>query len=227
MKKSLVKTLVVSILATVVTTSVNAAAILVTTPLSIAFDSPDSTTLIWNIDGSAVSDFAFTKTTTTFERIDFTTNTAIGGGQQIVKGTAARQIQNIAFGTAVNGSGMFADTNVNPIITRTTGDTTSTDISSTVFGFTPDPITSPATSASGYMAFSFIGSTGLTQYGWAEISFTNGVSGGFNIQQWGYSNVAGESINVGEGTPVPEASTYALALGALVLGVAFVRRRRS
>ena len=82
----------------------------------------------------------------------------------------------------------------------------------------------------GYLGLRFLNeSTGVVNYGWVEVSSgTGGAFPGFpaSITRWAFENT-GLSINAGQTTAVPEpGTTAALAMGALSLGAAGVRRWR-
>jgi len=224
MKKSLSKALAVSCLLIGLTVSAQAAAILVTTPLTVAFNGSSSN--LWDVDGNGTPEFTFAVSlndaSSGFDRI-FSTPL---GTVNIRKNAAATQMFNVgASFTNIGNVGTYsADANPNNIVNRSIG-TGAVALSGTV---TPSGFAF-AFNTPGYLAFTFIGQSGSAQAAWAQITFSNaGVNGGFTINQWGYQTTAlsaGGTLNVLEGTPVPEPSTYALAFGALALGVVAIRRR--
>lgn len=237
MKKTVVQTLAAIGLVLSMSASAQAAAILVTTPLVVKFSDDtnplvgssstlsgvpgEGTVFAWNVDGFGSAEFTFIVSVNhnnSLDRIFMTTpaTTLINKGGNF----GTRQLFNVADGSVVDGSPSLSystDSNTANIISRTTSGTNLT-FSGTVVGFN--------TTNPGFIAFSFAGQNG-TQFGWAEISFSTGVDGGLTITQWGYETAANTPINVGDGSPVPEPSTYALGLGLLALGAAVIRRRRS
>lgn len=78
-----------------------------------------------------------------------------------------------------------------------------------------------------YAAFSLI--DGSTLYGWARVSFSDTIpeTSTIRVEEWAFDN-SGQSIVVGSTAPIPEASSTALAMGALALvaGSSSAWRRR-
>jgi len=82
----------------------------------------------------------------------------------------------------------------------------------------------------GYIGFKFVTSTNQTDYGWMRVSFDPTA---FSQQQvsltvldWAYNSTGG-SILTGQGLPIPEPNTVALAfLGAGAFGLALWRQQR-
>ncbi len=200
-----------------------AAAVKVTTPININFSDSTSTVIDWNLDGLAI--FKLTRSDAgTFPNIvnrigldPYTVATTV-----IVNTTGKQLTSQSPTATIGSGSGYVTDV-ASPIVSFNTN-TLATGLSSTVGGFGPSAFT---TTTSGDIGFKFIGSTGLTQYGWAHVTFTAGAAGGFTINSYGYETTANTPIVVGSGTVVPEPSSYALAFAALSLGFVSVRRLRN
>lgn len=86
-----------------------------------------------------------------------------------------------------------------------------------------------AANHTGYAGFVMNGLSG-SEYGWMRIEFTTG-GGGFidslTLIDYAYNDVAGQSIEVGQTTDMPEPGSMALAiLAAGAAGVTALRRRR-
>lgn len=65
-----------------------------------------------------------------------------------------------------------------------------------------------------------------THYGWVEMTPTFGVGNSIEFHRWAYNSIAGEAIQIGQTSAVPEPATAATGLGLLALGAAGLRRQR-